>query len=139
MPLTLLDTDILSEILKRKNPAVVSRATAYLQRFGAFSFAAFTRYEVVRGLKDKNALQQLDRFTTFCQHSQILPVTDAILDRTADLWVMARKAGHPHRDADLLIAATALESGRVLATGNTRHFEWIPHLTIDDWRVVTQT
>ena len=137
MPLTLLDTDILSEVLKQKNATVSARAAVYLQQFGAFSLSAFTRYEVTRGLKDKNAIQQLARFATFCRHSQILPVTDALLDRAADLWVLARQGGHPGRDADLIIAATALESGRVLATGNRPHFAWIPNLTIDDWRIGT--
>lgn len=137
MPLTLLDTDILSEVLTQKNATVSARAAVYLQQFGAFSFSAFTRYEVTRGLKDKNAVQQLARFATFCQHSQILPVTDAILDRAAALWVLARQGGHPGRDADLIIAATALESGQVLATGNRPHFAWIPNLIIDDWRIGT--
>jgi hypothetical protein len=41
---------------------------------------------------------------------------------------------HPHADADVLIAATALEHGRVLVTGNTAHFSWIPGLAIEDWR-----
>jgi hypothetical protein len=34
----------------------------------------------------------------------------------------------------LIIAATALETGRALVTGNTAHFGWIPALTIEDWR-----
>jgi len=38
-----------------------------------------------------------------------LPVTDPILDRAADLWAVANRAGRPGADADLLIAATALE------------------------------
>jgi tRNA(fMet)-specific endonuclease VapC len=51
------------------------------------------------------------------------------------LWVLARSAGVQANDADLIIAATALEAGLVLATGNTPHFEWIPGLRIEDWRV----
>lgn len=139
MPPSLLDTDILSEFLKQKNPIVAARATAYLQQHGAFTFSAFTRYEVQRGLRAKNATLQLARFTTFCQHSQVLPITDAVLDRTAELWVLANQGGHPNRDADLLIAATALEHGRILVTGNTRHFAWIPNLVLDDWRTVGST
>jgi tRNA(fMet)-specific endonuclease VapC len=61
-------------------------------------------------------------------------VTDAIFDRAADLWVIARQGGYPHGDADLIIAATALEHARALVTGNTPHFAWIPGLVIADWR-----
>ena len=50
-------------------------------------------------------------------------------DRAGDLWAFARQHGHPHGDADLIIAATALESQRVLVTGNSDHFAWIPGLT----------
>jgi tRNA(fMet)-specific endonuclease VapC len=134
MPPSLLDTDILSEVLKQKNPTVVQRASAYLQLHQQFAFSAVTRYEVVRGLKDKALAQQLGQFVTFCQHSLIFAITDAVLDRAADLWVVARRAGRPRNDADLIIAATALEHGRALVTGNTAHFTWIAGLVVEDWR-----
>jgi tRNA(fMet)-specific endonuclease VapC len=130
----LLDTDILSELLKQKNAAVVGKAAAYLAQYGRFAFSALTRYEVVRGLRDKGATAQLRKFETFCQHALVLPLTDAILDRAADLWVLAGQQGKPRSDADLFIAATALEHGRGLVSGNTAHFSWIPGLTVEDWR-----
>lgn len=61
-------------------------------------------------------------------------VTDPVLERSANLWVKARRGGHPRYDADLIIAATALEHGRTLATGNAAHFSWINGLDLDDWR-----
>jgi len=130
----LLDTDILSECLKQKNRRVVQQAANYLAIHGRFAISAMTRYEVLRGLKDKNATRQLGNFATFCQNVEILPITDAVLVRASDLWVLARQGGHPRRDPDLIIAATALEHGRVLVTGNTPHFAWIAGLTIEDWR-----
>ncbi len=134
MPLCLIDTDALSEILKQKHPIVVQKASAYLVQHQQFAFSAMTRYEVVRGLKAQRAKHQLQRFVTFCQHSLLFAVTDAVLDRAADLWAAARTAGLPRNDADLIIAATALEHGRRLVTGNTAHFSWIPNLVIKDWR-----
>src|SRR5205085_125799 len=98
------------------------------------AFSAVTRYEVIRGYRDQGATKQLARFAVFCQHATIFPVTDAIFDRAADLWVIGRQGGHPHGDADLIIAATALELGRKLVTGNTSHFSWIPGLSLEDWR-----
>src|SRR5205823_5469100 len=95
---------------------------------------AITRYEVSRGLKDKKAARQLQNFTTFCQHSLVLAITEDILDVAADLWVSARAQGLPNRDADLIIAATALVHGLKLVTGNTAHFSWIHGLTLEDWR-----
>src|SRR4051794_35610140 len=114
----LLDTDILSELIKLRNPIVQQHAIAYTRQHGALAFSAMTRYEVIRGYNQQGAAVQLARFAAFCQQSLIFPITDAVLDRAADLWAFARNNGHPHNDADLMIAATALESGRELATGN---------------------
>jgi predicted nucleic acid-binding protein len=134
MDAALLDTDILSEVLKQRSPAVAQQAVAYLQSYGQFAFSVFTRFEITRGFREKNAAHLLTRFGAFCQHSLVFPITDVIFDRAADLWVLARRSGHPCGDADLIIAATALESGRRLITGNTSHFVWIPDLTVADWR-----
>jgi tRNA(fMet)-specific endonuclease VapC len=134
MAASLLDTDILSEILKQKNFIVVQKAATYLQTHQKFTFSAITRYEVLRGLKANSASRQLQQFATFCQHCQILPLTDGIFDRAADLWATAHAGGRPKKDADLLIAATALEHGLTLVTGNAIDFSWVVGLTIEDWR-----
>jgi tRNA(fMet)-specific endonuclease VapC len=135
MQLSLIDTDILSEILKNRDPIVVRNAARYIAEFAQFSISAMSRYEVIRGLKHKNAHRQLTKFATFCQRALVHPITNEILDRTSDLWVDARRNGLPSRDPDLIIAATALEHGRALVTGNVDHFSWIPGLTIDNWRL----
>jgi tRNA(fMet)-specific endonuclease VapC len=134
MDSALLDTDIVNEVLKRKNTSVVTRAADYLLRHGQFAISSMSRYELLRGLKEKNAVRQLAQFSAFCRHSLILAITDDVLDRAADLWVESRRIGRATADADLLIAATALEHHRILATGNTRHFSWVTGLELDDWR-----
>ena len=134
MDAALLDTDMVSEVIKLRNAAVQQKALTYTQLHGQLAFSAMTRYEIVRGYRDQNATTQLARFAVFCQHSLIFPITDAIFDRAADLWVIGRRGGHPRDDADLIIAATALEHGRVLVTGNTPHFAWIAGLRLEDWR-----
>lgn len=89
---------------------------------------------MLRGLKEKNAVSQLTKFHSFCQKTLILAVADDILDRAADLWVQGRKQGFAPKDADLVIAATALHHGRTLVTGNTTHFSWIAGLRLANWR-----
>jgi tRNA(fMet)-specific endonuclease VapC len=131
----LLDTDILSELLKLKNVTVQQHALAYTSQVGPLAFSAITRYEVTRGFNQQGATAQLDRFETFCRHSIVLPLDDLIFDRAADLWAYAQTNGLPCNDADILIAATALQHQRVLVTGNTRHFDWVLGLTVIDWRI----
>ena len=131
---TLLDTDMLSELIKLRNATVQHRAVDYTRQVGPIAFSAITRYEVLRGYKRTNATAQLVRFQAFCQQALILAIDDAVVEQAADLWSLAQAGGHPDNDADLIIAATALVHQRVLATGNTRHFSWIPGLTVEDWR-----
>jgi tRNA(fMet)-specific endonuclease VapC len=131
---SLLDTDMLNEVLKRKNPIVVRRAADYLAQHGRFEFSAMTWYEVLRGLLEKNAVRQLARFRVFCQSSVILTVTNDVLESAARLWTEGRRHGLSPKDADLVIAATALENRRSLVTGNTSHFAWIPGLQLENWR-----
>ena len=134
MDAALLDTDILNEVLKQKNSVVVGHAARYLGQYGQFAISSITRYEILRGLKEKCATSQLVRFEGFCRNTKILPVSDEVLDRTSDLWVAGRKQGLAPMDADLIIAATALIHDRTLITGNTSHFAWIPGLKIVNWR-----
>lgn len=134
MDAVLLDTDILSEVLKQRNSNVAAKALPYLQQHGRFAISRITRYEVRRGHLAKNALLALSRFEQFCSHNLLISVGDTIVDRAAELWAIAQRGGYSCGDADLLIAATALEFQLVLVTGNTGHFTWIPRLRVDNWR-----
>src|SRR2546423_1055773 len=121
----LLDTDILSEVLKRKDQQVLATARQYLAERQRLAFSAMTAYEIIRGIHSKRASRQLAEFVKTMGTSDVFPVSLPVLMRAADLWADGRDNGHPHDDADLIIAATALEAGRVLITGNTDHFSWI--------------
>jgi tRNA(fMet)-specific endonuclease VapC len=134
---SLLDTDILSEVLKRKDPPVLRAAREYLAEYQRFAFSAMTVYEIVRGMKANHASRQLAGFLRTIDTSDVLPVSLPVLMRAADLRAEGRNSGQPRDDADLIIAATAIESRRVLVTGNTSHFAWIPGLRLADWRSAT--
>ncbi len=130
----ILDTDLLSEVLKGKDTKVLATARQYLAEHQRFAFSEITVYEIVRGMRAKNAAQQLTEFLQTVGTSDVFSVSRTVLLRAADLWVEARQGGHPKSDTDLIIAATALEAGRVLVTGNTAHFSWIAGLQVADWR-----
>lgn len=130
----LLDTDILSEVLKAKDATVLGKAQQYLNQYGRLSFSAITFYEVMRGMRAGRATKQLANFLQRAGNSDVLAISLPILMRAADLWATAHAGGHPRADADLIIASTALESGRVLVTGNIAHFSWVQSLRVEDWR-----
>lgn len=132
MPKTLLDTDILS-MLMRQQQEVMKRAIHYLDVYAQYSFSLMTRYEILRGLKTKNAKKQLAAFNVFCQASEVLSITESVVNRASDIYADLHHRGELIGDADILIAATALEYGFVLATNNENHFSRIVDLQVDNW------
>lgn len=132
MPPSLLDTNILSAIM-RGQPAVSVLATSYLAIHGRFTISVMTRYEIVRGLKARRASRRLQEFEQFCAVNEILPLTDPVFERAADIYADLHRRGKVIGDADTLIAATALEHRLAIATNNVSHFARITGLTVQDW------
>jgi tRNA(fMet)-specific endonuclease VapC len=129
-----LDTDTLSEFLKVQNSNVIKNAKDYQRKVGPLAFSSATRFEILRGYKHRLALRRIAEFETFCTSALIIPTTDDVWDLAAELWALGRARGFSHTDTDLIIAATARTHNRILVTGNTAHFAWIPNLLLADWR-----
>lgn len=134
MPVSLLDTDTLSEVMKGLDPRVQQHAQRYLARYGPFAFSIITRYEILRGLKAKTATRQLAAFDERCRKSNVLPLTEEVIVQAANVYADLHQQGELISDADILIAATALVHGLTLITENVAHFRRIPGLEIESWR-----
>jgi len=132
--LTLIDTDVLSAVLKR-HPAATARAEDYLSKYGRLAFSAITRYEIPRGLLATGSASRVAAFDAFCAVQDVLDIDDPVIIRASELHAVLRGTGVVVGDADILIAATALVHRRSVATHNTRHFEHVPELAVDDWLV----
>ena len=132
MPKSLLDTDTLSAVIKQ-NPVALTHSRSYLATYSLLTFSLITRYEVLRGLKAKNAAVQIAAFEKLCAVSEILPLTDAIVQRAAGIYGDLHQQGQLIGDADILIAATAIENGLTCVTNNENHFRRIPNLIRANW------
>jgi tRNA(fMet)-specific endonuclease VapC len=130
---SVLDTDVLSLYLKAGDDAVVQCADRYIREYGRLNFTIVTYYEIVSGLRHRDARKQLDGFYAFAERNHIVPMTRGSADLAAKEYAHLRKLGTPVDDIDLLIAGIALEQGLVLVTRNRHHFERIRGLSIDDW------
>jgi tRNA(fMet)-specific endonuclease VapC len=128
----LLDTDTLSAIM-RQHPAAISRARKYLGEYRRFTFSLITRYEIVRGLLAKGATRQRADFEKLCAVSEVLPVDERIISRAAEIYADLYNRGELIGDADILIAATALENGLAAATNNQRHLGRVTGLALENW------
>jgi tRNA(fMet)-specific endonuclease VapC len=128
----LLDTDTLS-LLMRRQPSVVKQAEAYLAAWHHFTLSVITRYEVLRGLKAKQATSQLTAFNRFCQATEILFLTEEIVDAASTIYANLYHRGELIGDADILIAATATVNELTVITHNVRHFSRIDGLAVQSW------
>jgi tRNA(fMet)-specific endonuclease VapC len=132
MPPILVDTDVLSASMRRRQTAV-AKASAYLSIHSQFSFSIITRYEIPRGLKAKNATRQIAAFERLCASSNVIALTDAIVVKAAEIYAELHKQGRMIGDADILIAASALVNGCGVATNNENHFKRVLGLHIENW------
>jgi tRNA(fMet)-specific endonuclease VapC len=128
----LVDTDVLSAIMRRSQ-AATAKAAAYLSVHSLFSFSIITRYEILQGLKAKNAIKQIAAFELLCVSSNVIALTDAIVDKAAEIYAELHSQGLLIGDADILIAASALANGCGVATNNEKHFKRVPGLHIENW------
>ena len=63
----------------------------------------------------------------------VIDTSTEIMAIFGEIKAYSEKIGKPTADLDLIIAATALENDLTLVTHNTKHFNHIPHLELEDW------
>ena len=128
----LIDTDILSMFLRGNQP-VTGHFYEYLKQHGKINISIITVYEILSGLKHRDAKKQLDSFVAFAKASNILPLTDSSVAISAEKYAMLRRQGRPLDDMDLLIAGVAIANDLALVTNNWNHFSRIEGIRLEDW------
>lgn len=128
----LLDTDTLSFFL-RNVPKVMVEANNYLKFHKGFTLSVITNYEILRGLKIKNATRQITNFGLIRLQSKELQLNDAVINHAADIYADLYQRGLLILDADILIAATALANNLPIVTNNESHFNRILGLQVLNW------
>ena len=135
----LLDTDILSEVLKGMNPQVLSKANTYLQAFGCYTISVITVMEIVRGWHRLQREDRVQRFLSVLPTTEVLQVETHTAELAGRMYADLQRTGQLIGVADSIIAATALQDGLTLVTGNQQHYQRIQsqgyELKLDNWRV----
>ncbi len=138
MQRTLLDTDIFSEILKKKHPRVISIAQQYYNQFGVYTISTITILEIVKGLHKVNREEKIQRLLAELGTAEVLTLTIESATLGGRIYADLERIGEPIGRADPMIAAIALQQGLALATGNTRHYQRIQRLgyalKLTDWK-----
>lgn len=132
MPIYLLDTNVVIEILKN-NPGVMTRLRAAVTAGHEVRINALSYYETRRGLLDIARVDKLHAFDTFCRVFGIIYLNRVALDKTSEIYAKLRSKGQLIEDADIFIAAMALVNNAVLVTDNVVHFKRVAGLQLENW------
>ena len=127
----LLDTNILSDLVRHPQGAVVDRIAQVGEDSVCTSIvaAAELRYGAVKSGSDKLA----DRADLLLSALEVLPL-EAPADRQyAELRHHLTHQGTPIGPNDLLIAAHALATDLTVVTANVGEFSRVPGLKVENW------
>jgi tRNA(fMet)-specific endonuclease VapC len=135
---SLIDTDIFSEIFKRRDQAVLQRANAYQMQHRRFSITVVTAMEITAGLHRVQATTKIARFEALLDNCEVVPLDEEAAVLAGKITAALQRRGTPNQGNDIMIAAIAITEQTTLVTGNTAHFQAIQDagflLQIDNWR-----
>lgn len=133
MPTHLLDTGIYSQRLR---PRPLVQVVERWKKLGddALAISSVCEAELLYGLEKRNSKRLWTEYREFLENRLLLlPVDKTVAAIFGRLKAGQERLGRPRADFDLLIAATALAHGLILATLNSRHFGDLPGLSVEDW------
>jgi len=127
----LLDTDICIYWLRDRYSV---REKVRQIGWNEISICVITAAELYFGAYNSSRVtENLERAEFFIQQLAVLPLTDNTLRRFGELKAQFRRIGQPIADFDLMIASVALTEGKILVTNNTRHYDRITGLQLENW------
>ncbi|MDD5387766.1 MAG: type II toxin-antitoxin system VapC family toxin [Gallionellaceae bacterium] len=128
----LLDTNICIYIAKHNPPAVRARFAMHSASELAMSVVTFgeLRHGAEKSQAREKALATLSRLQTSIQ---VAPLTEAVDEHYGEIRAALESRGLPIGNNDLWIAAHARAEGWILVTNNTRKFERVDALMLENW------
>ena len=127
----MLDTNIVIYTIKNK-PTVVRKAFA--THYGQMCISSVTLMELIYGAeKSAQPERNLRDIEGFAARLDVLPYGDRAAEHTGQLRAELAKAGKPIGPYDQMIAGHARAESLVLITNNTKEFECVPGLRLDNW------
>lgn len=126
----LLDSDTCIFAL-RDNPKVMSRL--YELHPSEWAISSLTAFELHRGITKGLRADVARQTADFIQMAQVLQFGENESKLAAEIEQRLKVLGKPVGVVDILIASHALSHGLPLITNNTKHFEQIPGLRLENW------
>ncbi len=126
------ETNFVSQILNG-NQQALSKVRDDINDGHDVTLNVICYYEIKRGLHLPTFQRKSHLFSQLVQDFGLLPLDVPALDEASDIYQVLRKQGTPIEDADLLMSAIARANRATLVTHNTRHFQRVDNLLLEDW------
>ena len=124
----LLDSDWVINALAGRRRAVSPLERLSAEHIGISVISLGEVYQ--QAFESTNPDAYLGTFRTFIAPFRVIPVTEPIALRFAEIRAYLTRRGELISDFDMLIAATALHHHLTVLTFNLRHFSRIPDLAL---------
>jgi tRNA(fMet)-specific endonuclease VapC len=112
----LLDTDILSEIIKGIDQTVAGHSTAYRKAFGHYTLSAISVMEIVQGFQKNQSARRLQAFLASLAAQEVIEFDHEDGELACRIAGELERVGRPIGTADSMIAAIALRQQLELVT-----------------------
>jgi tRNA(fMet)-specific endonuclease VapC len=130
-PTWMLDTNTLSDLIRNPQGALVQRLSSVEP--DAVATSIVVACELRFGARRKGSDALTSRVEQLLGALTVLPFDEPADQHYADIRATLERAGTPIGSHDLFIAAHARSRGMTLVTHNTREFERVPGLNVEDW------
>jgi len=128
----ILDTNVCIGLLKGKSSFLRTKIENILTDH--IIIPAIVRFELYYGAyKSSRREETLQKLNEFLTSFETIELDNHIAETAGKIRADIEKQGTPIGPYDLLIGASALYTGYVLVTHNTKEFSRIPGLMIEDW------
>jgi tRNA(fMet)-specific endonuclease VapC len=129
----MLDTDISSYIIDEQNHRLIERLSEHQKLNDPICISSVTYAEIMYGAHKRNSKKLLARIAKFMPLVHIVNFNKIAADEYAKIRIYMESRGEPRSLHDLQIAACARADGAVIVTNNTRHYDGIPDLVVENW------
>ena len=128
----MLDTNICIYAIKHKPETVIQRLLQHDPE--EMCISAVTYAELMHGVEKSRAVEKNRiAISLFLSPITVLEFHAPAAEEYGKIRVELERKGTPIGPMDLLIAGHARSEGLILVTNNTREFERVEGLTVEDW------
>lgn len=130
--LLLLDTNIVSHLMREANGVAAQRLQAASQAGATPVLSIVVQCELLYGVRKKSSRWLQEAYALQMARLPVLPLDEAVPPHYAALRTHLETQGQPIGPNDALIAAHALALGATLVSGDDE-FARVPGLKVENW------